>query len=389
MKNHTKLSICAAILVVPLIILAVCGALFAAYEVPHVVDRDRAHVRNELSAIAEGLREGSVAPDFVWKYRTGVISGDDDGVWRQRFPSNMTWKAWNPYGKKASSSMWGWRSQNIGRKGAALVWTRKSDCIFAKMTDVDYTDWTLISWIAVYLMSLCVAVVTIVPIWAMRKYAKSRDDFLAAAAHDLNTPLVCMRRLIGVDDEEALALNERLLRIVKNIGLFLRMGGERKYDCEMVDMVEAYRMAYRTLEADFRDKFDGDDVELEVPGEPPIAWCEEQATVQALWNLLSNELKYAVKSPRVKARIYAEGSYACVEISDFGPGMRRRDMKRVFDRYWQATAKSAKAFHGFGLGLCTSREAVRSMGGDITLARNEPNGSVFTLRLPLAVENAQ
>lgn len=389
MKTHTRLSICAAVLAAPLVVVAICGVLYAAYEVPKAISKYHTRQRDELSAIAAGLRKGEVAPDFIWKYRTGVIAGDYDGYWSSCFPSNMTWKAWRPCGRRALPTMWGWRARKQDDEGGAIVWARNGDCIYAKVAEVDDTDWQLISWMVLAMLLLGLAIVTIVPIWVMRKYAKSRDDFLMAVAHDLSSPLIAMRRLIGVDNDDAIALNERLLRMVNNIGAFLRIGGVRKYECDRVDLLDAYRRAYRTLEADFRDKFDGKDIELEPSAEPVVAWCEEQAVVQILWNLLSNELKYAVKDPRVRARIYAESGYACVEICDFGPGMRRRDRRRAFNRFWQATTKPANVICGFGIGLCASRESARAMRGDITLTKNKPKGSVFTLRLPLAGERTQ
>ena len=63
--------------------------------------------------------------------------------------------------------------------------------------------------------------------------------------------------------------------------------------------------------------------------------------------------------------------------------MTPRQMRRAFDRYWRAKTVLESGKGGFGIGLCTSREYARAMGGDLTVGSNAPKGCVFTLRLPM------
>ena len=82
-------------------------------------------------------------------------------------------------------------------------------------------------------------------------------------------------------------------------------------------------------------------------------------------------------------RIRSEGRLAIVEFADTGNGMTRREMGRAFVRYYRAKTVMQSGQGGFGIGLCTSREFARAMGGDLTVRANEPSGCVFSLRLPL------
>ena len=231
---------------------------------------------------------------------------------------------------------------------------------------------------------------------------RERDDFLAATAHDLTTPLVGMRMMIGRSDEEAKRLNERMILIVSNIKDFLRLGGKRRNpDLKPVDVVALCKEAYGLFAADYEDS-EGGAVEFEVSqgrGETPppqdepeernllsFALADETMLLQILWNLFGNDLKYAAPYGKVTVRFAQEGDSVKIEFADEGQGMTPRQMKRAFDRYYRARTVLESGKGGFGIGLCTAREFARAMGGDLTVRVNEPKGCVFTLALPRSLD---
>lgn len=217
-------------------------------------------------------------------------------------------------------------------------------------------------------------------------FARERDDFLAATAHDLSTPLVGMRYAISRNPEDARCLNERMIRIVENIRDFLRLGGRRRRPArENVDLLEAYGEAYSLFRDDYRDLFDGADVEtVRSDAGGFIALADSTMVVQILWNLLGNDLKYAAPYGKVSVRFSRAGDRVRVEFIDEGQGMTRRQMKRAFDRYYRSRTVLESGKGGFGIGLCTAREFASSMGGSLVVRANSPKGCVFTLELPAA-----
>ena len=218
---------------------------------------------------------------------------------------------------------------------------------------------------------------------------RERDDFLAATAHDLTTPLVGMRMMIGRADDEAKRLNERMLLIVSNIKDFLRLGGKRRQpDLKPVDIVALTREAYRLFAADYADSEGG---EVEFCGGRPVregadstvVMADEAMTLQILWNLFGNDLKYAAPYGKVTVRFMQENGFVRVEFADEGQGLSPRQMKKAFDRYYRAKTVLKSGKGGFGIGLCTAREFARAMGGDLTVRASHPNGCIFTLSLPI------
>jgi signal transduction histidine kinase len=294
-----------------------------------------------------------------------------------------------------------------------LVWYEgsKGNCVAKFVKSEKEYDYFRIFWLGVPIFLFVLCGMTFIGIRYFVEYIKARDDFLAATAHDLTTPLVGMRMSIGRSDADAKALNERLIRIVENIKDFMRLGGKRREpEISEFDIIKAYNEAYALFREDYRDLFDGEDVPVEVMGTVPEnvgtvpekagtvpqkagtvpgGWvlkvrADETMTVQMMWNLLGNDLKYAAPYGPVRVRFFVEGKFVKAEFVDEGQGMTPRQMRRAFDRYYRAKTVLESGKGGFGIGLCTAREFARAMGGDLSVRANSPHGCIFTLSLPSA-----
>ena len=276
---------------------------------------------------------------------------------------------------KITKEPWGYERERI--------WYFKGGKAYRLQVEpVEGFDFRTVFYPAGVLVSLLFVAMTVFGIRYFWKFVKSRDDFLAATAHDLTTPLVGMRMMIGRCDDEAKKLNERMLLIVQNIKDFLKLGGKRqKPEQKAVDIVALCKEAYQLFAADYEDS-EGGEVEFQVSGGRFQALADETMALQILWNLFGNDLKYAAPYGKVSVRFAQEGDFVKVEFVDEGQGMTPGQMKRAFDRYYRARTVLQSGKGGFGIGLCTAREFARAMGGDLTVRANDPKGCVFTLFLP-------
>ena len=386
-------------LCLPTVCVALLGVRFLVVDVPRIAADERANVLARSEGAASALRENPGEADFTWVRGKGIVSGD--ASWAAEFPSTLSWKEWDPASGTKRREMWGWRPLDGGR----LVWVRgvgaaDSETIYARRTDIAERDYALTFRLFVPLFLFVLVGVTVVGIRYFIEYIRTRDDFLAATAHDLTTPLVGMRYAIGRSDADARVLNERMIRLVANIKDFLKLGGRRPApQTAEIDLVKCYEEAYALFREDYRDLFDGADVPVEhpnpnnqttqTPKQPNnpntptlIALGDETLTVQILWNLLGNDLKYAAPHGAVRVRFFAEGGFARVEFVDEGRGMTPDEMRRAFDRYYRAKTVLESGKGGFGIGLCTAREFAEAMGGSLTVRANRPRGCIFTLSLP-------
>ena len=378
----------AAGLCVPTALLVAFGAWFLAVEVPKIQENERERVLAVSERKAKEARDDPSLATFTWERRKGVVSGTAEDA--AEYKPDRSWKEWEPASGTKRKDMWGWSPlPGGGRRVWARALGKSSDVVYLRDTDIEERDWRLL--VNVFVVSLLVVLVamTWVGVRYFCEYVRSRDDFMSATAHDLATPLVAMRNLIGSDDGEARALNERLLRIVRNVRDFMRLGGRRRPpERETFDLLAAYREAYALFREDYRDLFGGEDVELDLSafagGALPAALGDETMTVQIIWNLLGNDLKYAAPFGRVRVKVSAEGGFLSMDFIDEGKGMTPREMARAFDRYYRAKTILESGKGGFGIGLCTSREFAEAMGGALSVRANKPRGCVFTLRLPRA-----
>jgi len=111
---------------------------------------------------------------------------------------------------------------------------------------------------------------------------------------------------------------------------------------------------------------------------------------QILLNLLSNACKFTKQGEvALRARRLVDGrDWIEVAVADSGIGMTTEQQAKLFEEFTQADASTAQRFGGTGLGLAITRKLARIMGGDVTVTSEPGRGSVFTVRLPGAAQNA-
>jgi adenylate cyclase len=105
---------------------------------------------------------------------------------------------------------------------------------------------------------------------------------------------------------------------------------------------------------------------------------------QILLNLLSNACKFTKNGDvALRVRRVADGhDWVELAVADSGIGMTAEQQSKLFQDFTQADSLTAR--RGTGLGLAISRKLARMMGGDVTVASEPGNGSVFTVRLPVS-----
>lgn len=374
---------------VPTVAVVALSALFYAFVLPDMIRDEPERVRNASMEAAQNLLENPETADIVWRKGEGVVKGSPPEC-RDSLPwsDSDDISAWQrlTVGRKKQRRMWGWSETPGGR----LVWVRDSEpgrdanVVYAAVTDIAPRDYRTIFYVFGLSFLFVLVGMTFLGVRYFVDYAIARDDFMRATAHDLTTPLVGLRYLIGRDDGGARALNERLIRLVDNVRDFMHLGGRRRDPARApFDLRRAYDEAYALFADDYRDALGGADVAVdEPPGGVPRALGDETMAVQILWNLLGNDLKYAAPFGSVKVVFRRDGDSVAVDFVDEGPGMTRRERERAFDRYYRAKTVLESGKGGFGIGLCTAREFAVAMGGSLTVRANSPRGCVFTLELP-------
>jgi len=100
-------------------------------------------------------------------------------------------------------------------------------------------------------------------------------------------------------------------------------------------------------------------------------------------NILSNAEKYSAEGSKIEVEAFRDGLSAVVTFRDSGIGIPQKELGQLFQRYFRAS--NAYQFSGNGVGLHLAHTIVESHGGTLAAESVLGNGSVFSVRLPLAV----
>lgn len=204
---------------------------------------------------------------------------------------------------------------------------------------------------------------------------ESRMRLVAAAGHDLRTPLTRMRlRAEFVPDEEERALWLRdidELQRIAHSAIQLVHEETTKTPPEIIRLDELARSVAAELQEH--------DLAIEVTDSTEVHVKASRLPLsRALRNLFINAATHGVCG----TVIVMGGATARVTISDRGPGIEPEVMDQVFEPFFRADRTRSQNIPGAGLGLTISREIIRKAGGDITIANRPGGGLVQVVELP-------
>ena len=225
--------------------------------------------------------------------------------------------------------------------------------------------------------------------------SRAKSEFLANMSHELRTPLNGVmgvagalgrtvldddqRDMVGLIETSARSL-ERLLSDVLDLAKIESRAFE--LSPEPVDVAGFVRGVGTLFQWRARDK----GLRFECGADPVLAaprLVDETRLRQILANLLSNAIKFT-EGGRVSLVARLEADEVVFDVCDTGIGFSDEARDRLFERFEQADGSITRRYGGTGLGLAISRSLAQRMGGSLEARSREGEGSVFTLRLPLA-----
>jgi two-component system phosphate regulon sensor histidine kinase PhoR len=109
--------------------------------------------------------------------------------------------------------------------------------------------------------------------------------------------------------------------------------------------------------------------------------ADAKALDHILVNLIDNGVKYGRPDGNVWVEARTVGDDVRIEVRDDGPGIADKHRARVFERFYRADPSRSREAGGTGLGLSIVKHLVESMGGEVGVEPNSPQGSIFWLRL--------
>jgi len=233
---------------------------------------------------------------------------------------------------------------------------------------------------------------------ALREADRRKDRFLAVLAHELRNglaPLVYNVQLGSRSGGDAKRLQElyqragrqleHMVRLVDDLLDVARIAtGKIELDLEFVKLRDVVNLAIEACRSDI-DRKQHRLVVVDEANEDLGIRGDKVRLTQVVSNLLSNASKYMDRGGAITLRLARDADGSLIEVRDEGIGIPPEAIPDVFELFSQVRHQQAYSEGGLGIGLSLVKELVEMHGGSVTAAsRGTGEGSVFTVRLPLA-----
>ncbi|MGE5701645.1 MAG: ATP-binding protein [Clostridia bacterium] len=240
---------------------------------------------------------------------------------------------------------------------------------------------------------------------------QGRKKLLAYITHDLRMPLSSMLGYVeAVQDRVKPERNEQYLKYIRDNTIRInRMieelsflshleTGQVSFRMEPVHVIhflrgffEQYELVVRDAGLDFM--LDIGDAEDQRPNSPVVE-MDAQRLEQALFNLVSNAMKFTSRGGLVRIALAEDEvnytRYAIISVQDSGMGIPPDQLEQIFDRNYRYDRPGVEVeVEGSGLGLAICREIVQAHGGTVRAESDGKTGSIFYISLPCIVNKGR
>jgi PAS domain S-box-containing protein len=237
---------------------------------------------------------------------------------------------------------------------------------------------------------------------ALRDASRQKDEFLAIMSHELRTPLtsilgytdVLLRGLSGplapLTNKylgNVRAAGDRLLDLVNGLLDYTRLeSGTERLEAHPVNLIPLIKQQVQRFQAQAA----GRQIDLRVVTDSEIGQvrADGDKIQHILGSLLANALKFTPNGGWIAIRVDGDPDArdtVRVSVADSGIGLRKEQLPRVWERFYQGDASLTRAYGGMGLGLSIARHLVTLHGGSVGAESGGPGmGSTFWFSLPLA-----
>ena len=233
-----------------------------------------------------------------------------------------------------------------------------------------------------------------VDIHELKEIENRKDQFIVAASHELKTPLttlnIYLHLLAGYFKDlpqekyatyvsgavgQVNKINELINQL---LDLSRIQSGSLSFECIVFsfdNFVRSIIKKMRVLTPSHKIILKGKIKGL-VKGDP-------ERLSQALENLLANASKYSKESNKIIVELSEDMKQVMVSVTDFGIGIDKDHLSKVFERFYRIPGKKEETFPGLGIGLYLSQQILKKHGGKISVESVRNKETKFSLQIPV------
>ncbi|WPP40118.1 ATP-binding protein [Paenibacillus hunanensis] len=234
----------------------------------------------------------------------------------------------------------------------------------------------------------------------IRRLERMRSEFVANVSHELKTPIAAVKGFAetllsgGVKDEQTSRSflqiiydeSERLNRLIGDILELSKIESKRSpLNFSPIHLQPFFETIREMLNASAAKK--NITLDMQVP-EELFMEADEDRLRQIFVNLISNAINYTQDGGQVRLNVREtlsqQGDERIIfDVTDTGMGIPRKDLPRIFERFYRVDKARSRSSGGTGLGLSIVKHLVELHHGQVTVESEVNIGSTFTVNLPL------
>ena len=227
---------------------------------------------------------------------------------------------------------------------------------------------------------------TIVVIFRQKRYNEIKNDFINNMTHELKTPISSISLAAQMLNDESVTKSPSMLQhlggVINDESKRLRFLVEKVLQMSMFDRKQA---TFKKKELDLNELLEYTEIEAV----DSAIFVDEVHFQNAITNLMDNAVKY--RKPEEPLDIYIrtwnDKDRLCFSIRDTGLGIKKENVKKIFDKFYRVHTGNVHDVKGFGLGLAYVKKIITLHEGDIKCESELGKGTTFTVTLPTLKED--
>lgn len=257
----------------------------------------------------------------------------------------------------------------------------------------------IIPTLVLTLILLIIFLYTIILAFRQKKLTEMKSDFINNMTHELKTPISTislagqmlsdpsirksnssLEHLSEVITEESKRLRFQVEKVLQ-MSVFDNTGSALKFtevdaNAIIANVVNTFKIKVEKYGGSLTTLLEAHNAEIRV---------DEMQFTNVIFNLLDNAVKYMDedREPMLEITTKNINNQLEIRIKDNGIGIKRDDLKRIFDKFFRVSTGNRHDVKGFGLGLAYVKKMITLFGGNISVESEFGKGSTFIISLPL------
>ncbi len=249
------------------------------------------------------------------------------------------------------------------------------------------------------LILLITFIFTIAVIFRQKRLSEIKNDFINNMTHELKTPIASISLATQMFNDETVAKNERmtkhLMGVITDETKRLRFLVEKVLQMSMFDRKNIdFKKKWLDLNEEIeniansfslRVEHTGGKISVDIGAVDSDIYVDEVHFENAITNLMDNAVKYSKPDQpnNVFLKTWNDEQHLYFSVRDSGVGMKKEELKKIFERFYRVHTGNVHDVKGFGLGLAYVKKVIDLHGGDIKVDSEYGRGTTFTVRLPI------